>query len=509
MNSAICSFEKTAKIYPDKIAIKDKNGEISFSQLREKSLQIGTFFLDINLPVIICLEKSIASIEIMFGALYSGNFYVPVDYTIPIYKLNTIIDSFGEAILISDSKGFARLDGANAKLYNYDEFFDDRGNFKYNDTEINVNEDKISERVNKVIDLDPACILHTSGSTGVPKGVVITHREIRQYVEWLRDTFDIDSDTVFGNQAPFYFDNSICDIFGMALNGSTMVIIPEVLAAFTKKLMDFVKDEKITFILWVPTVLISIANDGSLENIDMPDLKTVLFAGEVMPNKQLNIWRKNLPNCLYGNLYGPTESNVCTYYIVDREFDDAEVLPIGVPCKNIKILILTDDMKLAKTGETGTIYIGGSCLAKGYWNREEKTSEVFIQNPINSYFEETLYNTGDLAYYDTDGNIIFVGRRDSQIQFRGNRVELGEIENAAKSLANIENAVAIYDEDRDDIVLVIMTKEELKLRKVNLELKKIISNYMLPTRLICMAELPKTGNKKIDRVYLKEYIKEQ
>ena len=208
---------------------------------------------------------------------------------------------------------------------------------------------------------------------------------------------------------------------------------------------------------------------------------------------------------MYANLYGPTEiSDVCTYYIVDRPFNDSDPLPIGKACENMRIIILNEDNKQAKVNEQGEMCVIGTGVSLGYWNNPEITAKAFMQNPLNPYYEERIYRTGDLAYINDDGLIMYVGRRDNQVKIKGNRIELGEIENAAMCVDEVLGACAVVDENEQKIVLFVESKADLKLRKVNLELKKYIPNYMLPGKLVVMDKFPHTANDKIDRVTLKK-----
>ena len=251
------------------------------------------------------------------------------------------------------------------------------------------------------------------------------------YVEWLKETFNFDSSTVFGNQAPFYFDNSVLDIFSTVYNGCTMVIIPENYFAFPTKLLEFLESRKVNTLFWVPSALINLANSNQLKNHKLDNLRQVLFCGEVMPNKQLNVWRNEYPDVQFANLYGPTEiTDVCSYYIVDREFADNDPLPIGKACKNTEILVLNDNNELVKTGEVGELCVRGSCLSRGYLGDYEKTDKAFVQNPLNSKYYEKIYRTGDLVKYNENGEIIYICRKDFQIKHNGYRIELGEIESA-------------------------------------------------------------------------------
>jgi D-alanine--poly(phosphoribitol) ligase subunit 1 len=505
MNSAIMMFERTAKKWKDKIAVQDEKGEISFSSLRARAQGIGPALAaaggraGILRPTIVYLPKSIEALTCFLGVLYSGNPYVPVDANIPPKRLQSIMESLGAGNLITNEELYPNLADIvpdNIKVYRYAGIADTP-----------ADEGLVLEKVSQVIDTDPIYIMFTSGSTGVPKGVTIPHRGIIDYAEWLAETFAFNEDTVLGNQSAFYFDNSTLDIYTMCYTGAKLILIPEVLFRFPSQLMEFLRDNRVNSIFWVPTVMISVANTHALDGLALPDLKKILFCGEAMPNKQLNIWRAALPDAQYANLYGPTEiTDVCTYYIVDRAFKDTDPLPIGRACRNMRSLILREDGSETATGEIGELCILGSGLARGYWNAPEITRNVFVQNPLVKAYDDRMYRTGDLAYWAEDGNIIFVGRADSQIKFRGNRIELGEIETAARSLPNIKNACALFDSENQQIVLFAETDEELVLRKLNMELRKILPSYMAVTKLICRPSLPQTPNGKIDRVLLRSQM---
>ena len=507
MNSAVKLLDKSAEKFGDKIAITDEFGEISFNQLKDKSLRVGTGILNYSSrtgeisPVIVYLDKSINCIISFMGTLYSGNPYVPVAADIPMQRLEKIISNLNPEFIITDSKKIEKLCDIDLNVTT-PLLFDDL-------VQCDADEEKVYNKLNKVIDTDPIYIMYTSGSTGTPKGVTVSHKGVIDYVQWTSTTFGINETDILANQAPFYFDNSIFDIYGMLITGAKMMIIPEVLFNFQSKLPEFLKDNNVTTIFWVPTVIINVANTGELEKYSLPSLKRVLFCGEVMPNTQLNIWRRALPDVQYANLYGPTEiTDVCSYYIVDREFEDHDSLPIGKACENMRILILNDDNKQAGVGEKGELCVVGSGVALGYWNNPEQTNKAFMQNPINKKYNEWLYRTGDIAYIDDRGFIMYCGRKDHQIKIKGNRVELGEIETAAMCIEDVQNVCAIFDEANERIVLFIESESEseFKLRLVNKELLKYIPKYMLPSQLEVMKNLPHTANDKIDRVTLKKML---
>lgn len=508
-NSAVRLLDKAVIEHGDKTAVSDEFEVFSFTRLKAAGQSIATALLKYDdneympQPVMVYLPKSGKCIASFMGAMYSGNPYVPIAYDMPSSRIQRIVDLLeGRGAIITDEQGIETVRKMNVPssipVLLYNEI-----------STIPADEDAIYKALGKVCDTDPIYIMFTSGSTGEPKGVTVPHRGVIDYALWVHNTFGIDSTSKLGNQAPFYFDNSIFDIYSMLLTGAEMNIIPETLFMFPSKLPEYIRDNNITTIFWVPTVMINVANSGALEDVTMPLLKTVAFCGEVMPNTQLNIWRKFHPDATYANLYGPTEiSDVCTYYIVDRKFQDHDPLPIGRACENMRIVILNSDNKIAKPNEQGELCVIGSGVALGYWNRPDISDKVFINNPINSLYQERIYRTGDLAYVTDDGLIMYDGRKDNQVKVKGNRIELGEIECAAMCVNGVKGACAVFDVQNERIVLFVESCEALVLRKFNNELKQYIPKYMLPSKLVVMDKFPHTANDKIDRVTLKKSLSE-
>ncbi len=506
-NSAVHLLDAAAERFGGKIAVTDEYESFGFDRLRSLGLSIGAALINsaaggyMAEPVMVYLPKSGKCVASFMGAMYSGNPYVPIAYDMPPNRIQKIVNKLdGRGHIITDYDGKKIIEAMDVpetmRVHIYDEIINEP-----------ADEAKIYAILNKVIDTDPIYIMFTSGSTGEPKGVTVAHRGAVDYALWVQRTFGIDENSKLGNQAPFYFDNSIFDIYSMLLTGAEMNIIPEKLFMFPSKLPEFIRDNNITVIFWVPTVMINVANSGALSETEMPTLKTVAFCGEVMPNTQLNIWRKNHPDAVYANLYGPTEiSDVCTYYIVDREFNDADPLPIGRACENMRVIILNAEDEPAKTNEQGELCVIGTGVSLGYWNRPDLSEKAFVQNPANPYYEERIYRTGDLAYIDDEGLIMYCGRMDNQVKVKGNRIELGEIECAAMAIDGVKGACAVFDAENERIVLFVQSGSPLVLRKFNNELKRYIPKYMLPGKLVVMDALPHTANDKIDRVTLKKSL---
>ena len=497
-------LESSAQKFPEKIVFADEENEISYQEFQNQAKAVGTglardYSIGRNQPVVVFIERNIECLVSFFGVVYSGNFYVPVDAAMPVQRIGRIFDTLKPAaVIVSErtKKVMAQMD-YDGPVLNLEEL-----------KPVQADQEILDKITAKRIDTDPLYAIFTSGSTGVPKGVLVGHQSVIDLIDQFQSVFGFDETLRLGNQAPFDFDVSVKDIYSTLKNGGTMHVIPKVMFSMPKKLIECLNRHKINTVIWATSALRIIENLNVFKETAPEYLETVMFSGEVMPNKVLNYWRRYLPEVSYVNLYGPTEITCnCTFYKVDRPFEDHEVLPIGIAFPNTDIILLDGERKKeVPFGETGEICVRGTSLALGYYNNKEKTEEAFIQNPLNDKYPEWIYCTGDLGKYDGDGNLLFISRKDYQIKHMGHRIELGEIEVAINAIPFVDAACCIYDEEAEKIVLFYQAAEKCD-RPLLKELGKSLPKYMFPNRLEYMDKLPLNKNAKIDRTLLKEKLR--
>lgn len=492
-------LNRIVNICPDKTAYSDGSVSLSFRQVYDQSRALASFLAGKGIykkPVVIYMQKSPAEVAAFFGTVTAGNYYVPVDDTMPFDKIRMILDNVKSPLILCDDKtiGDARSQGLDkeAEVVLYSGTLDTPADDKV-----------LSDIREKALDTDPIYIVFTSGSTGTPKGVCACHRSVIDYLEVLTDVLKIDENTVFGSQTPLFVDACLKELYPTLMFGATTYLIPKYLFATPVPLVEYMNRYKINTVCWVVTALKMISALGALDEVRPEYLHTIAFGSEVFPLREFRKWRKACPDAEFINLYGPTEATGMTcYYRVDRDFEDGEPIPIGRPFPNREVLLFKEDMTLAGAGEEGEICIRGNALTLGYYNDPVKTKESFVQNPLNPFYPELIYKTGDIGRMNERGELVFVSRKDYQIKRNGYRIELGEVEANVEKLPEITSAVCIWDNDKNRLVLYYVGNvEERPLKKI---LTEKLSDYMIPNRIVRLDKIPQTPNGKIDRAGLKK-----
>lgn len=502
-------FVETVNEFSNKTAIVDGDRQLTFGELDNKARQLAKVIVDTcqckNRPIAMFMPKSVEALQTDLAITYSGNTYMNLDVKNPAERLGNILALIQPAAVVTNSKFKAIIEpiaGDTVKVINLEE------------TDANAivpTPDWFLSRNSDLIDTDPYCIINTSGSTGTPKGVVLNHKSFIDFMAQTFDEYKFTENDVIGSLSPVVFDiwsYEMCLLMG---KGASIVVIPDTYSAFPVKILQLMQQHKVSYIFWVPTIMVNIANMGLLQQVPLSDLRLCWFAGEVFPTKQFNIWRHSLPQTTFANFYGPIEITLdCVYYTIDREIADDEPIPIGKPFRNTSILILDENnQKITEANKEGELCIRGTSLAMGYYNNPEKTAAAFVQNPLNHSYPETIYRTGDMVFINDRGEIVFKGRKDSLIKHMGYRIELGEIEHVIiNTLKLVKNGCVVYNHQRKEITLYYEAENELSAAEFRKAIGGSLPRYMVPVVYNHLHELKRNTNGKIDRLYYSKLVEE-
>ena len=513
-------LEDRAARYPGNEAIVYRDQSLNYSDLESKSNQLARLLIRNGVKagdrVGIMLGKCLESIISIFGILKTGACYVPIDPSAPATRVSYILRNCEIMILLTSEHILGRLGDLDTsgsypgsvivteRTVGASVFRDDRPTI-IDWQEIDRESDSSLEKVS-IPDVNPAYILHTSGSTGYPKGVVISHLNALAFVNMTTDFFKVSEEDRLCNHAALYFDLSMFDIFVALNSGGTVVLIPENLSVFPVMLAEYIEKKKITVWNSVSSILSMLAIRGSLNRFTFPSLRLVIFSGEILPVKYLRILKTHMTNAEFYNIYGQTEANSSTYYKANElPRDDSWKIPIGRPFPNFEVFVLDEGGKIIDfPGGEGELYVKGSTVANGYWRDPERTRERFITDPRVENSPINVYRTGDLVRRDENGDLIFAGRKDHLIKSRGYRIELDEIEVALNSHPMVRQAAVIPIPDEtigNRIVACVATFDGAKGAADDIlsYCSKLLPKYMIPEKIEFYENLPQTPNGKIDR----------
>ena len=517
-------LEEAAEHHADRVAVVDKDREMTYRALNAAANRVANLLVDLGVRrgdrVGLYLQKSQEAIVALYGIMKAGAAYVPIDPNAPATSRATyIIGNCGINVvvtgeemadrwpeIISADTGLTHLVVANADTLDVD-----GAGVKA------IGSDAIASQSPEFGDVggigqDLAYILYTSGSTGAPKGVKLSHLNAMSYVRWLVDYSDATPDDRFSNHPPLHFDMSISDIFGAAMVGAALILVPHKTSVFPIQIKRFIEKHEITIWYSVPSILSMLLQRGKLEQGCMPTLRILTFAGEVFPSKYLADLMKLVPHPRYINQYGPTETNVCTYYEVPEPPSPDSDIPIGRPIADVDTFVVTEDGREAGPGEVGELIVRGSTVMRGYWGDPDKTALRLTQNPLGGELPDLVYHTGDLVREDTNGDYAFLGRSDNQIKSRGYRIELGEIETALYTHDEVKECVVLPVPDdvfTNKIFAYVVLENVLEEHELKAHCKEVLPPYMIPDFFRVAEVLPKTSTGKIDRRSLADELEKE
>ncbi len=513
-------LSEAAASRPEHSAVEDARGASCYAELTDQVGRLAATLSQFVRPgdrVGVMMPKSNDAVLSLYGIMWSGAAYVPLDVAAPTPRLTYMIHNCTMKALVTCTGQARRLIGQLGES--------DLQGMVLLDAEIvpddlasafsfpvlarpEVASQAPSRQPIQVAGDDLAYILYTSGSTGEPKGVMISHRNALAFIEWSRRVVDVRPDDRISSHAPFHFDLSILDLYVASLSRATLVLVPEQVSVFPATLAEWIEKERISVWYSVPSILVLLMDRGRIDRFTYPRLRKMIFAGEVFATKYLQAWMRKLRAADWFNLYGPTETNVCTYYRVSAPPVGDAPVSIGRAASGDTIYLRTEDgMVIDKPGVEGEIWVDGPTVALGYWGDAAKTAERFVVDPDLGTGDRRLYRTGDLACWDENGNLTFRGRRDHMIKSRGYRIELGEIESAAYTHPEIREAcvVAVPDQQIGNRIRACLVRQpgaELDREAFELYLSRRLPRYMLPQDVFFLDALPKTSTGKIDRMVL-------
>jgi amino acid adenylation domain-containing protein len=498
--------------FPEKTAVWASGRSLTYGKLEEQSNQLARLLRARGIRkgdrIGIYFPKAVESVVSMLGILKAGAVYVPLDPQAPVKRTSYIIANCGMRALVTTSTKLHALDLGLIPSVEFSLFVDQASGSNGTGDKLSWGElSALSSAPLETISVesDLAYILYTSGSTGDPKGVMISHRNALTFIDWCANTFHPRPEDRFSNHAPLHFDLSVLDVYTSIKAGATVYLLDQETTLFPSSVATFIEKHQLSVWYSVPSALTSLLLHGNLRGHNFDHLRLILFAGEVFPMKYLRLALEAFPQAEFHNLYGPTETNVCTYFPIDRiQAATLDRLPIGKACANSEAFAVDDSNQIIGAGITGELYVRGPSVAMGYWGDPEKTRGAMLPNPFQPNFEERVYRTGDLVSMDDDGTFWFLGRRDNMVKSRGFRIELGEIESALYSHPAIKEAavIAIPDElvgNKLKAVIVLDGSAPLTAADIQRHCAKRIPNYMIPEPVVFRDSLPKTSTGKIDR----------
>lgn len=503
MNSNILEdLERTATRVPDRVAFCTDKESLTFAQLQGLAQAVGSHLCR-TLPVrgiaaILMDGRALGCVPAFLGVAYAGCAYAPLDPAMPAERLAQILELMAPECILVDAKGQTAVGGLTTPLCPVISYEDAAG--------AAIDDEALAERRAQADVFDPLTILYTSGSTGVPKGSVQSHSSYIHYTEATIDIYGFDESVVFGNQSPFFYANSIIDIFPPIALGARVYLLPSNALAFPKRFLSCLREQRVTELTMTPSSFISLTQQ--LEPGCLPELKFGIMSGEAMPWGPLHTWMHAAPHAGFYNFYGSTEAFSVAVGRVERTYQEGDLLPVGKPFRQVKITFLDEHANEMDPLIGGEMLVSSPWVASGYHRDPARTAAAFPNCAAERGAVRRSYFTGDVGRLTPDGELQVLGRRDAQVKHHGYRMELGEVEAVLRGIPGWADGCALLDAAQDKLYCFwtgALTREELLCA-----LKKKLPRAMIPECFVHLPELPHTATMKLDRAALagRYFVKE-
>ena len=494
-------LEETTGRVPERIAFYDDLEKLTYADLLDKAQRIGSRIAEtsaLRAPVALLLDsRSIRNIPAMYGTLYAGCAYAPLDIAMPPERLKMLLELMQPTAVLADDKGTAAFEACGMEEIQV---------IRYAEAaETAADPEKLDWIRTQSSVYDPMSVLYTSGSTGIPKGSIQTHFSYIHWTEATNEVYGFTENMVFGNQSPFFYANSVLDVISPVSLGATVYLLPAGVLSFPKKMAECLREHHITELCMTPSSFISIVNAGVLTPGCLPELKWGIMSGESMPWLPLKTRMDATPGADWWHYYGSTEAFSVAVGKVSQDHEAGQRLPVGRPFRLAHILFMDEEGVEAAPGEPGEMLISSPWIAWGYHRDPERTNAFWVVDPLERGWQERFFRTGDVGYLQPDGQLMVLGRRDNQIKHMGYRMELGEVEEALRGLSGWQEGCVLFQREQD--LIWCFFKGDLDEKQIRSGLKEKLARYMIPDRFVKLAEMPHTPSMKVDRVTLRQMMK--
>jgi amino acid adenylation domain-containing protein len=505
-------IDQGAARHPEAPALHCDGTTLTYEQLFRRANGMARVLLETGLKphdrVAVLLGKGLDVPVAFYGVLAAGGALVPIDPKSPVEQVVRILRATGATRLVSEP---AKRKAARGALAAYPELkhvigLEADDDLPAESVPWSTVSDEASDRppTVSVIDVDPSYILHTSGSTGVPKLILHTHRSAMSFVDWAAAEYSLKAEDRLSNHSSHHTCFATFDFYAAARAGATTVILTPAVLMMPGSLAALLEQERVSVWYSVPTALVQLSLRGDLEARDLSSIRWVLFAGETFPEKHLRRIMRQLPRARFSHVYGSTEVNVCASYHLPESGEFEVPLPIGTACSTSRTVIVDDQLRTVSDGGVGELLVQGSTVMSGYWGEPERNREALIRRPSAGGSDEVWFRTGDQVQTLEDGNLAFVARADLQVKVRGYRVELEEVETALVSLDPVIEAAAFAVPDGEGssairAAVVVDTEDDSMQQNILAGLKKILPLHSVPAEITLLGSLPRTPTGKVDR----------